>query len=184
MTIEVIAQKRDDQGSGASRRLRRAGQVPGVIYGNGEAKAISLDHNTLFYALKDDDFHGSVLNMIVDGAAEQVILRDVQQHAYKQQVLHADFQRVEANVPLTAKVRLSFINADISPAVKLGGKLMSRIVSEVQVVALPANLPSSLVVDLSTLQAGEAIHLSDLKLPEGAELASLRRGHDLAVARA
>ncbi|AQR65758.1 50S ribosomal protein L25/general stress protein Ctc [Aquaspirillum sp. LM1] len=185
MTIEVIAQKRVVEGTGASRRLRRAGKVPGVVYGgNQDAVSIELDHNTLFYALKDEAFHGAVLTLNLDGATEAVLLRDTQLHPWKPQVLHVDFQRVNANEKITTKVALHFKNADICPAVKLGGKKITHIMNDVVVKALPANLPAFVEVDLSALQSGQSVHLSDLPVAEGVELVELARGHDLAVAQA
>ncbi len=184
MTIEVIAEKRVDQGTGASRRLRRAGKVPAVVYGgNKDAAALTLDHNTIFYALKDESFHGAVLNLVVDGQTESVLLRDAQLHPFKPQVLHVDFQRIDANTPVLAKVALRFINADIAPAVKLNGKIIGYLLKSVNVRALPGKLPAALDVDLAKLQAGESVHLSDIVLPEGVEIDSLRRGNDLAVAK-
>ena len=184
MTIEVIAQKRVVEGTGASRRLRRAGKVPGVVYGAGqEAVSIELDHNSLFYAMKDEAFHGAVLSLNLDGETVSVLLRDNQMHPWKPQVLHFDFQRINAAEKITARVALHFKNADISPAVKLNGKKVSHIANSVNVRALPADLPAFIEVDLSNLQAGQSIHLSDLVLPANAELADLARGRDLAVAQ-
>lgn len=184
MTIEVIAQKRVVEGTGASRRLRRAGKVPGVVYGAGqEAVSIELDHNSLFYAMKDEGFHGAVLSLNLDGETVSVLLRDNQMHPWKPQVLHVDFQRINAAEKITARVALHFKNADISPAVKLNGKKVSHIANSVSVRALPADLPAFIEVDLSNLQAGQSIHLSDLVLPANAELADLARGRDLAVAQ-
>lgn len=186
MTIEIIAQTRVEQGTGASRRLRREGKLPGVVYGGGkDAVAINLDHNTIFYALKDEGFHGAVLSLVLDGQAEQVLLRDAQMHPWKtQQVLHIDFQRVDANTKIDAKVALHFINAENSPAVKLAGATISHVLNEVAVRALPGNLPACIEIDLSDMKPGQSIHLSELKLPEGVELVEVIRGHDGAVVQA
>lgn len=168
MQIEVKAAKRELQGSGASRRLRRAGKVPGVVYG-GEAKPanIELDHNDLYHALQKEAFHASVLTLNVDGANESVVLRDVQWHGYKQQVLHIDFQRVDATHKIHVKVPLHFVNADIAPGVKLGGGLVTHVMTELDVSCLPGNLPEFLEVDLKDLNAGEAIHVSQIAYPAG-----------------
>lgn len=185
MTIEIQAQQRADQGSSASRRLRRAGVVPGVVYGAGKAAvAISFDHNTLYYSLQKEGFHSSILSLVIDGVAEQVFVRDVQMHAFKPQVQHIDFQRVDANTVIEAKVPFKFINGEISPAVKMNGKIIGHLLNAAVVRCLPANLPAAIEVDLSTLVAGESVHLSSIKLPEGVEFASLRSGKDLSVARA
>jgi large subunit ribosomal protein L25 len=179
--MKVIAFNRNLQGTGASRRLRNAGQTPGIIYGGNKAPiTIALDHNALYHALKKESFHSSILDMEVDGAVEKVLLRDFQMHAYKQLVLHADFQRVDPNQKIHVKVPLHFINAEASPAVKLGGAIISHVLSEVDISCLPANLPEFVTVDLSTAEVGHTIHLSDLKLPEGVTV--VVHGDDQAVA--
>ena len=168
MQIEVKAFTRELQGSGASRRLRRAGKVPGIVYG-GEAKPanIELDHNDLYHALKKEAFHASVLTLDLDGARESVVLRDVQWHGYKQQVLHIDFQRVDGSHKIHVKVPLHFVNADIAPGVKLGGGLVTHVMNELDVSCLPGNLPEFLEVDLKDMNAGDAIHVSQIKYPDG-----------------
>ena len=166
--MKVIAFARKEQGSGASRRLRNAGQTPGIIYGGTNAPVtISLDHNALYHALKKETFHSSILDMEVDGKVEQVLLRDFQMHAFKQLVLHADFQRVDASQKIHVKVPLHFINAEVSPAVKLGSAIISHVLSELDISCLPKDLPEFVEVDLSSIEVGHSIHLSDLKLPQG-----------------
>jgi large subunit ribosomal protein L25 len=166
--MKVIAFTRTLQGTGASRRLRKAGQTPGVVYGGvTPAQSISLDHNALYHALKKEAFHSSILDMDIDGVQQQVLLRDFQMHAFKQLVLHADFQRVDANQKIHMKVALHFINADVSPAVKLAGGIISHVMSELEISCLPGQLPEFITVDLSTIDVGHSIHLGDLKLPEG-----------------
>lgn len=168
MKFELNATTRTLQGSGASRRLRRAGKVPGIVYGAGaEAKAIDLDHNPLILALRKESFHSSVITLSIDGKEESVLLRDTQMHAYKPQVLHVDFQRVDANKPLHQKVPLHFINTDIAPGVKLGGGTVSHVMNEIDIACLPADLPEFIEVDLQNLQAGHSIHVSELKMPKG-----------------
>lgn len=184
MTIEVIAQTRVEQGTGASRRLRRAGKLPGVVYGRKEAVSITLDHNTLFYALKKEAFHGAVLSLVLDGKAEPVLLRDAQMHPFKPQVLHVDFQRIDVDTPIETKISLHFLGQENSPAVKLDGALVSHVLTEVEIRALPANLPAFIEVDLSNLRGGQSVHLSDLVLPQGVELVEVLRGHDGVVAHA
>lgn len=170
MQIQFKATKRDAQGTGASRRLRRAGQLPGIIYGGSEALPITLDHNELFHLLRKEVFHSSVLNIDVDGKKETVVLRDTQWHAFKPQVLHIDFQRVDANQKMHLKVPLHFIGDDICPAVKLGGCIVSHVLNEIDVQCLPKDLPEFVEVDLSALEAGQSVHVSQIKLPAGVEL--------------
>ena len=179
--MKVIAFNRNLQGSGASRRLRNAGQTPGIIYGGTEAPvAITLDHNALYHALKKEAFHSSILDLEVDGKAEKVLLRDFQVHAYKQLVLHADFQRVDPNQKIHVKVPLHFINADVSPAVKLSSAVISHVAVELDVSCLPADLPEFVEVDLSKREAGQSIHVSQLTLPKG--VTAVVHGGDATVA--
>jgi large subunit ribosomal protein L25 len=166
--MKVIAFTRTEQGSGASRRLRNAGQTPGIIYGGTSAPvAISLDHNALFHALKKETFHSSILDMEIEGKVEKVLLRDFQMHAYKQLVLHADFQRVDASQKIHTKVPLHFVNAEVSPAVKLSSAVISHVLNDLDVTCLPGDLPEFIEVDLSKIEAGQSIHLADLQLPKG-----------------
>lgn len=168
MKFELNATVRTLFGSGASRRLRRAGKVPGIVYGAaGQAVSIEVDHNTLLLALRKEAFHSSVVTLKLDGKDEPVLLRDTQMHAYKPLVLHVDFQRVDANKPLHQKVPLHFINADLAPGVKLGGGSISHVMTEIDIACLPADLPEFIEVDLQNLQAGHSIHVSELKLPNG-----------------
>lgn len=166
--MKVIAFPRKEQGSGASRRLRNAGQTPAIIYGGtADPVTIALDHNALYHALKKEAFHSSILDMEIEGKVEKVLLRDFQMHAYKQLVLHADFQRVDPNKKIHVKVPLHFVNAEISPAVKLGGAIISHVMNELDVSCLPGELPEFVEVDLSKVEAGASIHLSDITLPKG-----------------
>ena len=182
MHIAINASKREAQGTGASRRLRRAGRVPGIVYGGGkDAQAVDLDHKELFFALKNEAFHSSVLDMVLDGSKEAVLLRDFQMHPYKPLVLHVDFQRVDATHKVHLKVPLHFVNADVAPGVKLGGGVVNHILTEVDVICLPDALPEFIVVDLGKMEAGQSLHLSDLTLPAGVELSALARGDDHGV---
>ncbi|CAH1747004.1 50S ribosomal protein L25 [Thauera humireducens] len=171
MQIQFKATKRDAQGTGASRRLRRAGQLPGIIYGaSGDALPVTFDHNELYHLLKKEVFHSSVLTIDVDGKKETVVLRDTQWHAFKPQVLHIDFQRVAADQKMHLKVPLHFVGDDVSPAVKLGGCMISHVANEIDVQCLPKDLPEFVEVDLSALEAGQSVHASQIKLPAGVEL--------------
>ena len=167
--MKVVAQLRELQGTGASRRLRRAGKVPGIVYGSSATPvAIEMDHNGLFHALRKESFHSSILDLEVDGKdIQQVLLRDVQMHAFKPQVLHVDFQRVAADQHIHVKVPLHFLNTEVSPAVKQNGAVVSHVFTEINITCLPKDLPEFIEVDLSTLAVGQTIHLSDLLLPEG-----------------
>ena len=180
--IEISAVKRDVQGKGASRRLRRAGRVPGIIYGGEKEPAVvDFDHNEMFHKLRQEAFHASILSLVLDGKKEPVLLRDVQMHPFKQLVLHVDFQRVAKGQKIHMKVPLHFVNADIAPGVKLSGGLVSHIMTEVDVSCLPKDLPEFIEVDLADLAAGHSIHLSQLKLPKGVECVDLKHGDDKAV---
>jgi large subunit ribosomal protein L25 len=179
--MKVVAFARKEQGTGASRRLRNAGQTPGIIYGGTEApQLIALDGNALFHALKKEAFHSSILDMEIDGKTQQVLLRDFQMHAFKQLVLHADFQRVDASKPVHKKVALHFINAEVSPAVKLSSATISHVLNELDVSCLPKDLPEFIEVDLSKIEAGQSIHVSNLTLPKG--VTAVAHGQDQTVA--
>ncbi|MBC7859993.1 MAG: 50S ribosomal protein L25/general stress protein Ctc [Burkholderiaceae bacterium] len=181
--MKVVAFKRTLQGTGASRRLRIAGQTPGIVYGGTEAPvAISLDHNALYHALKKEVFHSSILDLEIEGVTQQVLLRDFQVHAYKQLVLHADFQRVDANQKVHMKVALHFVNADVSPAVKLHGATISHVMAELEVSCLPGALPEFVAVDLANIDVGHSIHVADLVLPAG--VTAITHGSNLTVATA
>ena len=171
MQIQVNASKREDQGSGASRRLRRAGKLPGIIYGGGQdATPITLDHNDLYHMLQKEAFHASILTIDVDGAKESAVLRDTQWHAYKPQVLHIDFQRVAADEKIHLRVPLHFVNDDICPGVKLEGGMVSHVMTELDVQCLPKDLPEYIEVDLKDLSGGKSLHVSELAMPAGVEV--------------
>jgi len=168
MSIEFTAFARTTEGRGASRRMRRAGKAPGIVYGGPAApEPIELDHNALFHALRNEAFHASILTMKLNGSATKVLLRDVQMHPFKNEILHIDFQRVDENRKIHMKVPLHFVNAEISPAVKVTGAIVSHVVTELDVTCLPKDLPEFIEVDLSTLDVGNSVHVSALKLPQG-----------------
>lgn len=172
MEIEVIAAKRELQGTGASRRLRNTGRVPGVVYGTGDVNMIELDHNELYYKLRAEAFHASILSLNLDGKKEPVQLRDFVMHPFRQQVQHIDFQRVDAKKKMHIKVPLHFLNADIAPGVKDGGGKVSHVMNDLDITCLPADLPAFIEVDLAHLALGHSIHVSDLKLPKGVQAAA------------
>ena len=168
MKFEIIAAKRVLQGSGASRRLRHANKVPGIIYGGTAAPLmIELEHNDLLLALRKEAFHSSVLTITVEGAVETVLLRDSQMHPYKPLVLHVDFLRVDTTHAIHQKVPLHFINADICKGVKVAGGNVSHAMNEIEVTCLPQDLPTFIEVDLKDLDAGQTIHVSHLVFPQG-----------------
>ncbi|WP_210541830.1 50S ribosomal protein L25/general stress protein Ctc [Rhodoferax sp. PAMC 29310] len=166
--MNFVAFERAKQGTGASRRLRITGRTPGIVYGGEvEAQQIEVDHNALWHALKKEAFHSSVLDMEVDGKASRVVLRDVQMHPYKQLILHVDFQRVTAGTKLHLKVPLHYSGDEESPAVKIDHCVASHVMTELDVMCLPRNLPEFIAVDLSGLKKGTTLNLSDIKLPKG-----------------
>ena len=168
MNYEINAQPRTVQGSGASRRLRHANKVPGIIYGGTTAPTmVEMDHNPLIIALRKESFHASVLTLKIGDVVETVLLRDVQMHPYKSLVLHVDFQRVDATHAIHQKVPLHFINGDVAPGVKLSGGIVSPALNELDVSCLPQDLPSFIEVDLKDLKAGQTIHVSQMTLPKG-----------------
>jgi large subunit ribosomal protein L25 len=180
--IAIKAEPRSVQGTGASRRLRRESKVPGVLYGAGrEAVAIQLDHKDLWFKLKTEAFHASILDMEVGNETSQVLLRDYQMHPFRPLILHADFQRVDASKKIHMKVPLHFVNAEISPGVKLAGGLVQHVMNDLEVSCLPKDLPEFIEIDLANLQAGHSLHLSGVKLPPGVE-PIVPKGEDPTVA--
>ena len=183
MKIEISANPRTLQGTSASRRLRNAGRIPGVVYGGEkDAVAIDLDHKAIYFLLKNEAFHASILSLEIGAKKEQVLLRDYQMHSFKQLVLHIDFQRVSQTEKIHMKVPLHVFNAEVSPGVKLSHGIANHIVTEANVSCLPKNLPEFIEVDLGHLQAGHSVHLSEIKLPKGVEFVDLHHGDDKAVA--
>jgi len=178
MKIEIGATSRKAQGTGASRRLRKTGRVPGIIYGSGEPALIEIDHNSLYYSLRNEAFHASILTLDMEGKKEQVLLRDFQMHPFRQQVLHIDFQRVDANKRIHMRMPLHFINADIAPGVKLGGGIINHVLNELEISCLPNDLPEFIEVDLAGLDLGHSIHVSDIKLPASVQIAGHHHAGD------
>ena len=172
MTIEINATNRKAQGTGASRRLRNAGRVPGVVYGSGDVNLIEMDHNDLYHKLRAEAFHASVLTLNLEGKKESVLLRDFVMHPFRQQVQHIDFQRVDAKKKMHIKVPLHFLNEDIAPGVKTGGGKISHVMNDLDITCLPKDLPAFIEVDLAHLELGHSIHVADLKLPKGVEAAA------------
>lgn len=166
--MNFVAFERAKQGTGASRRLRITGRTPGIVYGGAVAPLqIEIDHNALWHALKKEAFHAAVLDMEIDGKTSKVLLRDVQMHPFKQLILHIDFQRVDATTKLHMKVPLHFSGDENSPAVKTEGCIANHVITEIEVLCLPSDLPEFIAVDLSGLKKGSSLHLADITLPKG-----------------
>ncbi|HEV2538826.1 MAG TPA: 50S ribosomal protein L25/general stress protein Ctc [Frateuria sp.] len=186
-THEIKAQSRNDEGKGASRRLRRAAMVPAVVYGaNQPPQSIQIEHNTILLAAKHEWFFSSILDLNVDGKVQKVLVRDWQKHPFKQQMLHMDFLRINENEAVRVNVPLHFLNQEKSPAGKTSGVVISHNLTEVEVSCLPKDLPEFIELDLVDLKPGEIVHLSQVKLPKGVEVPSLHLGadHDIAVVTA
>lgn len=170
MKIEVTAFPRTKEGKGASRRLRATGRVPGVVYGAGkDAQSVEFDHKALLRHLKLEAFHASILDLTVEGQKDRVLLRDFQMHPWKEQVQHVDFQRIDPKKKIHMAVPLHFMNAEVSPGVKLGKGVVQHIINELEIQCLPDHLPEYIEVDLKDLELGHSIHVSELKLPDGVE---------------
>ena len=166
--MKVIATTRKAQGTGASRRLRRADKLPGIVYGgNQPAAPIELEHNPIFFALRKEKFHASILTMELDGVEQLVVLRAFQMHPYKPQVMHIDFQRIMPDQEVTMRVPLHFSGDEISPAVKVSKCIISHTVSYVEVACLPRDLPEFIEVDLSKMEDGMTLHSTELVVPAG-----------------
>ncbi len=183
-THEINVEKRNDEGKGASRRLRRAGFVPAIVYG-GELKPVSIQlaHKDVWHASQNEWFYSSILDLSLGGDVQKVLLRDMQRHPFKQLVLHLDFQRVNENEALRVRVPLHFLGQEGSLAGKTSGVVIMHELTEVEISCLPKDLPENIEIDLSDLKPGDTIHLSELKLPTGVEIPELRFGkeHDHAV---
>ncbi|MHB1122876.1 MAG: 50S ribosomal protein L25/general stress protein Ctc [Ramlibacter sp.] len=166
--MKFVAFERARQGTGASRRLRNTGRTPGIVYGgSGQPQLIELDHNALWHALKKEAFHSTILDMKLNGTEGKVLLRDVQVHPFKPQVLHIDFQRVDAKTRLHMKVPLHYVKADESQAVKFDNCVVNPVMSEIDISCFPSDLPEFIEVDLSGLKKGMSLHLNDITLPKG-----------------
>ena len=179
MKIEINAKIREAKGTGASRRLRHSGKVPGILYGgNNDSISIELDSKELFMQFKHEAFHASILTLNLDGKKEPVLLRDFQMHPVKNNIQHIDLQRIDENKKLHVKIPFHFLNEEIAPGVKLEGGVVGHIMIEVDISCLPKDLPTYIEVDLINLSIGDSIHLSEIKVPEGVELTGLSEEND------
>ncbi|MGE0372921.1 MAG: 50S ribosomal protein L25/general stress protein Ctc [Gammaproteobacteria bacterium] len=184
VSFELNAQVRHDSGKGASRRLRREGKVPAIMYGGGQQPvSLVLDQDTVRHSLENEAFYSHILTVNVDGQAVQAVLKDLQRHSYRPIIMHMDLQRISETEELRMHVPLHFIGEAVAPGVKLGGGIISHLVTDVEVTCLPRHLPEYLEVDVGNLQLNETLHLSDIKLPEGVRIIALTHGpeHDLPV---
>ena len=182
--FDLIAELREDQGKGASRRLRHQGKVPAIIYGAGRPpRSLQFDQNKVLQQLDNESFYSSVLNIKVGDKSQAAILKDLQRHPAKPIIMHMDFQRIVDDVEIRMNVPLHFIGEDVAPGVKQGGGSVSRLMNDVEVACLPKYLPEYLEVDISELELDAMLHLSDIKLPEGVEIPELSQGeeHDQAI---
>lgn len=181
MSVDFVikAQPRTDVGKGASRRLRRSGMVPAVIYGaHKEAQNLTVEHDTLIHQLESEAFYSSILTVELNGSREQVILRDLQRHPYKPTVLHMDLLRVSENEAIKVQVPIHFLNEDSCVGVKQEGGVLNRQVNEIEISCLPKHLPEYLEVDVGELSIGDQVHLSEIKLPEGVEIVQFGHGDE------
>ena len=181
---KITAESRKDEGKGASRRLRHAGKVPAVVYGGESApQSIQLDQEKTWVASQHEWFYSSIIDLEVDGQVETVLLRDMQRHPYRQLIMHLDFQRVNAKEAIRVSVPLHLVNAETSPAGKTAGVVLTQELNEVEVICLPGDLPESISVDLADMEIGATVHLSEVVLPKGVELATkIDEEHNPAVA--
>jgi len=181
-SFELIAEFRDDQGKGASRRLRRSGKVPAILYGgHQDARALALDHARLVLMLDNERFYSTILSLKVGEEKQAAVLKDLQRHPYKNQIVHIDFQRVLEDEKIRMRIPLHFLNEATSVGVKTQGGVVSHLRNDVEISCLPKDLPEYIEVDLQELGLGQLIHLSELKLPKGVELPELIHGHDAPV---
>jgi large subunit ribosomal protein L25 len=180
--IQLNANKREEQGRSASRRLRRSGLVPAIVYGASDnVELVSIDHNKAYHALKKEEFHTSIIELAIDGKSQNVLLRDFQVHPFRQQLLHIDFQRVNEKEEVDIRIPLHFINEDVCFAVKTQSAHITHVVNEVMIRAFVKDIPQYIEVDIKDLKAGQTLHLSDLKLSDGVKLVNLLRSEDSAV---
>ncbi len=177
--IQLNAEPRADSGKGASRRLRRSGLVPAVVYGgDGAPQSISLEHNKFNHELENEAIYTQLIDLKIGEQSEEVILRDLQRHPFKKRVLHADFFRIDKKKPINVVVPIHAVNTEECVGVKTDGGMLTQVATEIEVICLPKNLPEYLEVDVIELHLGETIHLSELKVPEGVEIVALTYGED------
>ncbi len=177
--FEIVAAARDAKGKGASRRLRRTGYIPGILYGAGKDPVnIQLEHNDVVKHTDVEAFYSHILTLTLPEGSERVVLKDMQRHPHKARIMHLDFLRVDENEQLAMRIPLHFINEDVCVGVKTGGGVISHVMTELEILCLPRNLPEYIEVDVEALELGDSLHLSDISVPEGVEIAALAHGGD------
>ena len=177
--FDLIAEFRDDIGKGASRRLRREGKVPAILYGGGRPpRNLAFDHNRVVQQLQNESFYSSVLNVKVGDKQQSVILKDLQRHPARRQILHMDLQRILEDEEIRMNVPIHFLNEETAPGVKQEGGKVSRLISDIEIVCLPKNLPEYLEIDIGDLGLDEMRYISDIPLPEGVEIPLLAQGEE------
>lgn len=180
--FELSAEARDDQGKGASRRLRHAGKVPAILYGGNAAPAtVSLSHQKLLLVIDNEKFYSSIVTVDLGGTKQPVIVKDVQMHPARNAVVHVDLQRVLEDQPIRVHLPIHFLNEAISPGVKLQGGTVSHMRNDIEIQCLPKDLPESVEVDMAQMGLNAPVKLSDLKLPAGVTIPELVHGHDAPV---
>jgi len=180
MAITINAVTRADLGKGASRRLRLTEHLPAIVYGSGDPISLTIDQREIRPHVDNEVFYASIVELVIDGKkkAEKVIVRDIQHHPFKIDIMHVDFQRVDAKKQMHMNVQLHFVGEESAPGVKVGGGIVSHVLNEVEVICLPKNIPEFIEVDVSAVELGGAVHLTDLKMPKGVELAALSHGNE------
>jgi large subunit ribosomal protein L25 len=177
--FELVAEKREDVGKGASRRLRHADKLPGIVYGaNKEPTMLTLDHNVVMHSLENEAFYSSILTLNVGKDKEKVVLKDLQRHPYKNRLMHIDLLRINENEALTMRVPIHFINEEKAIGVKQAGGVVSHVMTEIDIVCLPKDLPEFIQVDMLEVDIDQTVHLNELILPEGVQLYSTLHGGD------
>lgn len=185
ISYTINAEPRSDAGKGASRRLRRAGKVPAIVYGGEkDAESICLEQEFVKKAVDDESFYTHILDLKLNGATDKVVVRDVQRHPAKPEILHVDFMRISEKEELRISIPLHFVNEETSPAGKAAGVVISHYLTDVEILCLPKDLPEYIEVDMKDVDAGDSIHLSELEVPEGVKLVDLEHGEDAIVVAA
>lgn len=183
MTIEINAELRTDLGKGASRRLRHQEKLPAIVYGSTDPVSLTIDQREVRPHIANEVFYSSIVSLKIGGKAEKVIVRDIQHHPFKIDVMHIDFQRIDAKKKMHIHVPLHFTGEDVAPGVKSGG-VVSHVANEVEIECLPKDIPEFIAVDISALELGESIHLTEMTMPKGVTLTALNHGdenHDTAI---
>lgn len=182
MDFELAAEAREASGRTGSRRLRNAGKVPAVVYGGGQPpSSVTLDHNSLSHQMEHEAFYTSILTLTLGKQSESVVVKDVQRHPAKRQIMHLDLLRVRADEAITLHVPVHFVNEDVAVGVKAQGGVVDHLLSDVEVSCLPSDLPEFIEVDVSAVELGQILHLSDMNVPEGVKLLALEHGSDPAI---